>query len=65
MIKKHEVKTYIEHLYCDKCMVEMRWISVVNTIGVSVDYEYRCPCCGKTVTLDKGYPRTVTEEQND
>lgn len=65
MTKKHKVKTYIERLYCDKCMVEMKCISVIDTIGISVSYEYKCPCCNETVTLNEFYPRTVMEGNND
>ena len=66
MKKKRKVTTYIEHLYCDKCMVEMKRISTTNTtIGISVSYKYKCPCCDETVTLNERYPKAITEVEND
>ena len=64
MIKKHEVKTYIERLYCDKCGAEMNCKSVVGWVGGSSTFIYGCPYCGEQVEVDKHYPREVKEEED-
>ena len=57
MIKKHEVKTYIERIYCDKCGAEMERVSR----QYAPVYRYLCPDCGAQVTLYECYPREVEE----
>lgn len=58
MIKQHEVKTYIERIYCDKCGTEMERVSRKYAAA----YRYMCPNCGEQVTVYECYPREVIEE---
>lgn len=58
MVKQHEVKTYIERLYCDKCGAEMECV----TRQCAPAYRYVCPDCGAQVTMYEYYPQEVKEE---
>lgn len=64
MIKKHEVKTYIERLYCDRCGVEVDCKIVLHDIGSFTRFIYECPFCGKQVVTSLYYPRKITEEED-
>lgn len=61
MIKKHEVKTCLERLYCDKCGAEMQCVSKT----FAPKYRYLCHNCGEQVTVDEFYPREIKEEGNN
>ena len=64
MIKKHEVKTYIERLYCDKCGAEMSCKSVVGWVSGPPTFIYECPFCSEQVEVDEHYPQEIKEEEN-
>lgn len=62
MIKQHEVKTYIERLYCDKCGAEMSCKSVNGRVNGPSTFIYECQFCGEQVETYRHYPQEVTEE---
>lgn len=62
MIKKYEVKTYIERFYCNRCGTEMKCKSVVDHIGSSPTFIYECPSCGDQSTASECYPKEIRVE---
>ena len=55
MVKKTEVRTYINRLYCDKCGTEMETSPVVLTT-YPPQYQYKCPKCGECTVSTNSYP---------
>ena len=65
MIKKTEVKVFIEKLYCDECGGEMCMDDMTKMLlTFPPQYSYRCVNCGKTTVMNKPYPITIYEEVN-
>ena len=60
MIKKVEVKTFAERLYCDKCGEEMKPTEIVLT-SYPMQYPYQCPNCGHRETTSVQYPHIYYE----
>ena len=61
MVKKTEVKTFINRIYCDKCGTEMRTSPVLLTT-YPPQYQYECPKCGELLTSTVCYPCTEYDE---
>ena len=63
MIKKVEVKTFAEKLYCDECGEEMKLneMGLVTNLTYSMQYIYQCPNCGHRETTDVQYPHIYYE----
>ena len=61
MIKKTEVRTFINRVYCDECGAEMK-VSPVVLDSFPPQYQYICPECGECLTLNVYYPCTEYEE---
>ena len=63
MIKKVEVKTFAEKLYCDECGEEMKLneMSLVTNLTYPIQYIYQCPNCGHRETTSVQYPHIYYE----
>lgn len=63
MIKKVEVKTFAEKLYCDKCGEEMKLneMGLVTYLTYPMQYPYQCPNCGHEETTSVQYPHIYYE----
>ena len=63
MIKKVEVKTFAEKLYCDECGEEMKLneMGLVTNLTYPMQYIYQCPNCGHRETTDVQYPHIYYE----
>ena len=55
MIKVYKCYPVVIKLYCDDCEVEMERQSVAYTSD-PIQFEYKCPKCGKTTTSTESYP---------
>ena len=55
MIKKTEVKTFEERLYCDKCGEEMKFTGMA-LCSYPMQYPHQCPNCGHRETTMVQYP---------
>ena len=66
MIKKVEVKTFAERLYCDKCGKEMK-SAEITLATYPMQYPYQCPNCGHRETTIVQYPHIyyVTIDNKD
>ena len=60
IVKRAEVKTFREALYC-RCGEEMRMLSKV-TLTCPAIFHYTCDKCGYEHSSKNKYPRTVYEE---
>jgi uncharacterized Zn finger protein len=60
MIKKTEVKTFAERLYCDKCGEEMKFTGTV-LCSHPPQYPHQCPNCGYRETTTTQYPHVYFE----
>lgn len=63
MIKKVDVKTFMERLYCDECYEEMKLheMGLVTNLTYPMQYIYQCPNCGHRETTNIQYPQIYYE----
>lgn len=55
MIKAYKCIPVVTHLYCDDCELEMERQPLAYPTN-PMQFEYKCPKCGKTVTTTECYP---------
>ena len=60
MIKKQEVKTFIEHLKCDECGEEMAFTGEA-IMTYPPKFTHICMNCENKIVVDKVYPSTSYE----
>jgi hypothetical protein len=58
MDKKFLMKVVQVKLYCDDCEVELQPDGQSNGAYMTINYHYKCPCCGKCETRPEQYPKT-------
>jgi len=57
MIKRYQVRTYIDRLFCVKCDVEM---CIILEKAKNYSYKrYQCPNCKEIETSEDIYPKLV------
>ncbi|WP_300924548.1 hypothetical protein [uncultured Clostridium sp.] len=56
MIKAYKCVPVVQELYCDDCEVKMERQSVTYTSN-PIQFEYKCPKCGKTIMSTETYPQ--------
>ena len=57
-----EVIPYEEHLYCDKCRVEMKMQDAV-LLSNPIQFVYVCPECGRKYTSTESWPKIAYKEE--
>lgn len=66
MIKKTEVKVFVEKLYCDECGGVMYMNDIAGILlTFPPQYPHKCVNCGKTTIVNEHYPKTIYEEVKD
>ena len=67
MIKKVEVKTFVERLYCDKCGEEMKFheMGLVAGLTYPIPCIHQCPNCGHREATNVLYPKVYYKAIND
>lgn len=64
MIKKTEVKVFVEELYCDECGGKMFMDKIAGVLlTYPPQYPHKCVNCGKTIIMNKCYPDTIYETE--
>lgn len=58
-----EVIPYEEHLYCDKCRVEMKMQDAALLTNL-IQFVYVCPECGRKYTSAESWPRIAYKPSN-
>lgn len=67
MIKKVEVKTFVERLYCDECGEEMKFHEMGLMVGLTcpIPYVYQCPNCDHREATNVLYPQVSYKAIDD
>jgi len=61
MIKKTEVKTYIERFLCKNCNIEMKQENIV-LLTCPAQYKYKCSKCNFEDNSYENYPKITYED---